>query len=314
VAYALDPGERLGTGLRRVLREQTSEAVERLEHASPDERDEAVHEARKSLKKSRAVLRLARPSLGPLFGEINAAVRDAGRSMSDVRDARVMVGALDKLAEAVGEEPTGDLLGPVRRTLEDRADHAIDEATDGGLLHRSADRIRGAAALVDRGAWEQDGWDAIGDGLRRVYRRGRRAFTAAVDDSDPERMHEWRKRSKDLWYGVRLLRPGWDRLLKATAKEAHELADLLGDDHDLAVLQRLLQAEIGTLWQGDRAEAIVSMADGIRSRLFATAIPLGRRLYAEGPKRFTTRIGRYWDAAVSEARSSRTQLRRAAGS
>jgi CHAD domain-containing protein len=73
-------------------------------------------------------------------------------------------------------------------------------------------------------------------GLERAYRRGRRDLRRVRQDASDEAVHEWRKRVKDLWYQLRLLRNAWPAPLKAASDEAHELSALLGDHHDLAVL------------------------------------------------------------------------------
>jgi hypothetical protein len=105
---------------------------------------------------------------------------------------------------------------------------------------------------------------------------------------------------KDHWYHLRLLRKGWSPVLKRTAKAAHEVSDLLGDEHDLAVLGDDLRANSGKLWEPARAEFIAAMAEGRRGELFGAAVPLGRRLYAEKPPRFTTRIRRYREVMNSQ--------------
>ena len=82
-----------------------------------------------------------------------------------------------------------------------------------------------------------DGFELLRPGLKRAYARARKDLPpgAATSPSD-EALHEWRKRSKDLWYQLRLVRRGWPELMGTTADEAHELSDRLGDDHDLVVL------------------------------------------------------------------------------
>jgi hypothetical protein len=81
------------------------------------------------------------------------------------------------------------------------------------------------------------------------------------------------------------------------AKSAHALTDVLGDEHDLAVLVRSLdEAEI------DQDGAARSLAEFIASRragLQAEVRPIGLRLYAEKPARFTARLERYWEAERS---------------
>ena len=59
MSYRLEPQEPLGAGIKRIAREQIDQALEQLT-ANPENRDEAVHDARKRFKKIRAALRLVR--------------------------------------------------------------------------------------------------------------------------------------------------------------------------------------------------------------------------------------------------------------
>jgi CHAD domain-containing protein len=300
MGYVLEQAEPLGPGLRRILLEETVGAAEGLERASESDWEEAVHEARKTLKKSRAIVRLTRSAMGPLYGEANALLRDIGRSLSVVRDAGVVVTTIDKLAEAARESATGEMIAPVRRVLVDRRGRVTDEAMADRLQERAARGIRRASALLTKVSWERVEWQVVETGLRREYGRGRSALRAARRDPEGEATHEWRKRVKDHWYHLRLLRKGWSPVLKRPAKAAHELSDLLGDEHDLTVLAEDLRANSGTLWEPARAEFIAAMAERRRGELFGDAVPLGRRLYAEKPARFTARIRRYWEVMDSQ--------------
>ena len=96
--------------------------------------------------------------------------------------------------------------------------------------------LREARGRVDDWPLDHDSFEALRDGLERTYRRGRRDFRAARADPSVEALHEWRKRVKELWYHHTLLRPIWPPVMQAVGDEAHELADRLGDDHDLAML------------------------------------------------------------------------------
>ena len=109
-------------------------------------------------------------------------------------------------------------------------------------------------------------------------------------DPAAENVHEWRKRTKDLWHQLRILRDAWRPVLGETADQAHELADLLGDHHDLAVLvEDLASREL----PGDR-DAVRTAADRRQRELLDAAFDIGARLFAEKPKAFGRRLGSYW--------------------
>ena len=67
---------------------------------------------------------------------------------------------------------------------------------------------------------------------------------AANRDGSDESFHEWRKRTKDLRYGIELLARAWPETMQPMAESAKHLTDLLGNDHDLAVLQAIVENEL----------------------------------------------------------------------
>ncbi|NIR50351.1 hypothetical protein GWO43_17745 [candidate division KSB1 bacterium] len=62
MSYRLDDQETLPDGITRIATEQVGRALGQLT-TGVDDRDEAVHDARKCLKKVRAVLRLVRDEI-----------------------------------------------------------------------------------------------------------------------------------------------------------------------------------------------------------------------------------------------------------
>jgi len=138
----------------------------------------------------------------------------------------------------------------------------------------------------------------VRDGLSRVYRQGRDAMDAALADGSDDAMHEWRKRAKDLRYQLEMLEPLWCTVMKATADEAHELGNQLGDDHDLAVLTDLISGD-GDLHdacpKADR-QALQGLVARRQESLRAHAKRIGRRIYVERPKDLRARLDAYWKA------------------
>jgi CHAD domain-containing protein len=287
-AYRLKSEEGVAEGLRRIASGRAEEAVERLAGADDESPATAIHGARKDLKKLRAVLRLLRRELGrDTFRAENRAYREAGRLLSRSRDAEVKLTTLRALRDRAGDElPIQTALFWERVLEREREEIAgggakLDEATR--LIEQGRDRIAG---------WElrADGWKLLKPGLTRIYRNGRQAMSRALAEPSVENVHRWRKRAKDHWYELRILREAWPSLLEATIAQAHELTELLGEHHDLALLGEDLRAR-GGLGEREPIEAAIAKR---QEELFEAAVALGRRLYAEKPKAFQRRLGRYW--------------------
>src|ERR1700730_254363 len=104
MAYQLSSEESVPEGLRRMFREEFKSAVDQLKTKNGAKRDEAIHEARKSIKKIRGVLRLVQPELGGVFRFENRRLRDAGRKLSAFRDAGSVIEVFDNLKRKYSQE------------------------------------------------------------------------------------------------------------------------------------------------------------------------------------------------------------------
>jgi hypothetical protein len=152
----------------------------------------------------------------------NRALRDIGRAMSGGRDADVMVETSESLAERFGRNRE---LAALRRRLAAYARGRQDGADVDALV----DSLRAAAERAASWPFGDCDLAALQAGEKRAYRDGRRAFADAREEASAERLHEWRKRVKDLWYHHRLLANAWRGPLKAHADECDTLGSLLGD-------------------------------------------------------------------------------------
>ena len=94
-AYRIDPAQPVPDEVRRVARGRIDHAIDELRGTSDSTRAEAVHEARKDMKKLRALLRLVRDELGEdVYRRENDCFRDTARTLSGLRDAEVMLATL----------------------------------------------------------------------------------------------------------------------------------------------------------------------------------------------------------------------------
>jgi CHAD domain-containing protein len=280
-SYRLLDGEPVPEGLRRIARGRIDHAVDELRGKSDSTPEKAVHEARKDMKKLRALLRLARRDLKKdVRVRENAAFRDVARELAGARDAEVMGKTLESLG--MGTQPG------LKKAL---AAHRKELAKGGmaGRKRTAVAALRLAGERVDEWPLERDGFGALRRGLERTYGRGRDDFKAARKDPTAESLHEWRKRVKDLWYAHTILEGAWPGVMEATGDEVHALSERLGDDHDLAVLLDFAREHGG-------ADGVAAAVEERRAGLQAEAFDLGRRVYAEPTKAFVARVESYWDA------------------
>jgi hypothetical protein len=98
--FRLGDGERVPDGVRRIARGQLDMSIERLNGDTHENLGTAVHETRKSLKRLRATVRLARDELGDeVYRRENVAFRDAAGRLGGARDSQVLLETLDALID-----------------------------------------------------------------------------------------------------------------------------------------------------------------------------------------------------------------------
>jgi CHAD domain-containing protein len=295
-SYHLLAGEPVAAGIKRVVTGRVDDAISELRGEGASEAAERVHEARKDIKKIRSALRLVRDAIGDDAWRLeNEHYRDCARQLSDFRDAEILVDALDALGDRFGPA-TRERAARLRRELEheNRAGH--DEGSLERAMATAAAELEQGRSRIESLPLKGDGWDLIGPGLHRSYRRGRKRLRAVEEEATVTNLHELRKRVKDLWYQLRLIRDCDRDLLESTADHAHDLSDHLGDDHDLALLREQVQRRAAAFTDPGDQRHLLEQIDQRRGELQFAAISLGRRIYDEKPKRFGKRLERRWES------------------
>jgi CHAD domain-containing protein len=278
-AFAFQIGERVDAETRRLARDGAARVLAAIEGAAHEKQSERlVHDARRTLKRLRALLRLVSADRSATH-----LLRDAARPLGSARDAAVMSRTFDAIA---GDDASASR---VRTALAKRRKAAKHE--DDGRTEASAS-VRAFIESIDQ--WELGaGWDGIEPGLRRAYRDGRRALRRAREHDDAEALHTLRKRCKDLQYQLGLLRDVWSPVVGAYGDAARDLGQLLGDDHDLVVLRDELARR--TADQQPWLDRIDDKRRALRAKIF----PLAECIYVDSTSTFVERFETWWRASVA---------------
>ncbi|MCA9432546.1 MAG: CHAD domain-containing protein, partial [Candidatus Omnitrophica bacterium] len=286
----------------RILREQVDEALSCLKNGELG-KNEAIHECRKCMKKIRGLARLYRGSLGKDYRRINTTFRDTARILSDLRDRGVLLETFHALNDFVDRNL---LKSPGVRAFEQHLQEEFERVeSDPDLgadqkMKDAAKRLKKARKDFKDCAPSSEGFDSIQDGLQKTYKRGRKGLPRARENPTTENFHDWRKRVKYHRYHMRVLQNLWKPPIKARRKELKELTDLIGDEHDLALLDSAIRDSAHEFMTYEEIERLREAIAQRRDVLRGAAILVGEKIYAEKKSKLSRRIRSYWKTWVSE--------------
>jgi CHAD domain-containing protein len=253
---------------------------------------ELVHDARKAIKRMRALARLLRHELGePEFERVNDSLRATAQRLAGARDAEVRLATLRALAKRHPKALTPARIRPLSERLESERGEAIEPSDRDRVL---ADIATMRTQLAQWNLIEHD-FHALAPGLRRIYREGRQRARRVKRGHvrNAQDLHDWRKRVKSLYYVLDMLGCSDSIGARGATRRADRLGDLLGDEHDLWMLRAYLDQHPDA-FAGDNAtrDALLKRIERRRKCLRERALKLGARLYRRKPSSFTRRIGR----------------------
>jgi CHAD domain-containing protein len=282
----LRPGEAIGGGIHRILAGELDVALRWLRRRGAEAQGASIHETRRQIKSIRAVLRLLRPVLGDTrYRWANDRFRCAGRLLGRQRDRHVLRIVAGSLSRRLRGEPAGGAFALLGRVL----NQETEETTAGEIASREEVEalLREARARIDKWPIERIDRRDLRRGLRASYRRGRRAFRNVRIKPSDENLHEWRKRAKDLWYQLRLVRAICNKRAGRSAKRVRRLGEYLGEDHDLMLVSSVATNAL----TGSDRDLCASWIHARRGRLGQRALADGRKLFSERPGKFARRLG-----------------------
>jgi CHAD domain-containing protein len=283
MGYHIEKGESLATAFGRIAAEEIDLAIAQSRRLH---RGEAVHNARKALKRLRALLRSLRVAFPKkLFRAENRHIAATCRRISPLRDVHVQLRTLGKLKAAAS--PAGD---HIRRQL---------LRQQSSFIRRIPALRKTVRALLDVSRQSLASWplrkataEDLASGLKRIYKQGREAFKTARKSPTPGHLHAWRKKTKSLGYGLELIKNLGSGELSKMIRCSDILTVALGDDQDLFMVLRALDKE----HRSNPASDFNRLANRIslkRAKRQKRAFKLGEKVYGEKPGGFEKRLDRY---------------------
>jgi len=275
--------------LRRIVHSELRSAREALDGGAPD--DTGIYEARKSVKKTRAILRLLRKPLDADFSDENARLRIVARALASLRDADA---TLDTLRQLHGRYPLAVSPRVVRAVTQGlcvRKRRA--EAKVKPIVRRAKDALLVSCRSLPEHIERTGHFRATRAGAVAGYREARTACRGLALDGESAAFHEWRKRIKDHWYHVRLFHQ-LPQGPQSRTDTLRRLEQWLGKDHDLATLRSIVLD--GDDRYGDARTRTLLLGSIMRHQasLRRRAMALGARVFAASPKEFKASVTDWW--------------------
>ncbi|HEY3816762.1 MAG TPA: CHAD domain-containing protein [Polyangiaceae bacterium] len=255
----------------RALDARLGEVAPRVLESAGDE--DAVHDLRVALRRTRTVLEVGRRVLGRFHAdEVRRAMRALMRATGDLRDEEVFLELVASIAPPDAGPPDVQAWVDARRR---RERHLRGELAR--LLH-SGELDRGRALLDALLAFRVDPAHdrRVTKFARRAVDRARRKVDRRSDaqPDDPDALHRLRIAYKRLRYTVETLADSLPDDLAALAQPASRLQSRLGDLHDVDIaVGRVRRAR--TLSSASRAELLAGLASVRDVRLAAYLRELG---------------------------------------
>ena len=286
--FAVDIRRPVAEELRRLALEQLDVAQTLLRSRAAVMHD-AIHEARRAMRRARAILQMLRPALGERYAPLARPLRDAGAALSPLRDAQAVIEAVEQLAKRqpplLAQNAHAALMLRLRRRRNAACRHQAD------VLDR-VDALL-ADARTEVVSWAGDASDAdVLNGLRRGYARAARALRRARRDPAVH-LHRWRQRVREHRLQLELLHSAWPEVIGAQVGEARRLARLLGAERDLQLLLAVFARLRTPLVVRPGNAALAARIAGARTTLQEHAWVLGARVFAERPGALARRLAAY---------------------
>jgi CHAD domain-containing protein len=290
MAFQLRQDESIRRGLRRLCRKELDAAAHALEWPR-DDRSASLHDARTSVKKARAILKIIDPWSPSGTRQERRRLQKVGRTLSPFRDADASIEIFDRLRERTPD------------WLPEHASECLRSALleDRDRLWNSEPRLPKCVRALRKTRTFMKKWSTtvkfaeVGLALADSRRAGRRALERARPGGAAADFHRWRIEAKTHWYQLRLLE-GAGGEIPETVSRLEDLETWLGEDHNAVILCARLFGDQALMRVCGDLRALRQASDRYQKELRERSLALGAQLYTGDDAGYLARVQGAWES------------------
>ena len=296
----LDPRKPLAHTVPELARHHLAAAAEQLEEQRIG-LDSAVHQARKHLKRTRALIRLVERADPKRLKPVRQSLSEAARGLSEVRDATALVECARGLSSYLAGRQAADMAHSLVEAVERRRDLlGLEMPAAARLTDPVIAACKQAQAELGKASYgkSDEAAEVLATGRANNLRKARETLKVCHHGGEPEAFHDLRKCAQATVFQAGFLSSAWPFAMAAEAAEAKSLTDILGHEHDIEVLNILLHSEphlFGAIPDRDRlAELLMERRAALRHE----AMTIAEKLYEASPRDEVKRFEMLWALAA----------------
>lgn len=294
MAFELRADESVRQGLRRLARKEVRRAAEALDALYPDI-DTAIHDARRRIKKTRAILEMVESDNGRGTGKDRKRLRKVGRTLSPFRDARASVDVFDRLRKRFPRALPEHTFAIVRRQLVQEREYLTHDRTLTATLTTLASKLEQTRRSARRWRPVHRNFRTVTDALTASRQDCRQKMARARRSRSAADFHEWRKATNRLFYELRLLEP-CGSAIRADVRVLRQIETWLGEDHNVAVLCGRLFRDRALLRACGNLDSLSRAAARYQSELRRKAQTRAKAALARTDRVYVREVKRLWKA------------------
>ncbi len=240
-----------------------------------------VHELRKAIKRSRALLRLLKPGLQKKsFFSMDELLAKSARKLADQREATVNLRTFINLTNCSNQSFPKDLKNIILEGLSKKINHSYNLSQHNFSVQIQSSllilkRINSKIEVITLPSLEEK---EIANLIKKTYYKTCKLYKDALYSLDTEIIHKWRKFNKHLLFQLKYSPLEHNTKTNEMISLLINLSNILGDEHDLAILEDYLQANFELKEEDQRQIHLLVVKE--RNQLQKEAFKLGAKLYA----------------------------------